>query len=162
MEHSVLEIARPVRRRLTRLTQKPSEHARRAHAMLLLWELGNCVAEVARRLYAGRSSVQHWRTLYEEFGEQGLVPIERGRSDWKATDEVLAALEALMETSPQDHGYLRSRWSSELLIDPQEMHHHCREHLSQQKTPVVWCRVEEFPLTGSRKDQEITLPVNMI
>ena len=95
MEHSVLEIARPVRRRLTRLTQKPSEHARRAHAILLLWELGNCVAEVARRLYAGRSSVQHWRTLYEEFGEQGLVPIERGRSDWKATDEVLAALEAL-------------------------------------------------------------------
>ena len=115
MEQSVLEIPRPVRRRLKRLTQKPSEHGRRAHAILLLWETGNYVAEVARRLYAARSSVQRWRALYEEFGEDALAPIERGRSDWKASDEVLSALEALMESSPQDHGYLRSRWSSELL-----------------------------------------------
>ena len=114
MEHSVLEISR-VRRRLKRLTQKSSEHGRRAHAILLLWETSNYVAEVARRLYAARSSVQRWRALYEEFGEDGLIPIERGRNDWKACDEVLAALGALVESSPEDHGYLRSRWSSELL-----------------------------------------------
>ncbi len=115
MEHSVLGIPRPVRRRLKRLTQKPSEHGRRAHAVLLLWETGNHVAEVARRLYAARSSVQRWRALYEEFGEEGLRPLDRGRCEWKACEEVFAALEALVGCSPEDHGYLRSRWSSELL-----------------------------------------------
>lgn len=115
MEDSVLHIPRAERRRLKRLTQKPSEYGRRAHAILLLWETNNCVAEVARQLYAARSSVQRWRALYEEFGEDGLRPLDRGRSEWKACDEVLAALAALVESYPQDHGYLRSRWSSELL-----------------------------------------------
>ncbi len=115
MEYSVQEIPRTVRRRLKRLAQKPSEHGRRAHAILLLWETNNWVAEVARRLCAARSSVQRWRALYEEFGEDGLRPLERGRSEWKACDEVLAALAALIDSSPEDHGYLRSRWSSELL-----------------------------------------------
>ena len=115
MGHSVLEIPRAVRRRLKRLAQKPSEHGRRAHAILLLWETGNCVARVARGLYAARSSVQRWRALFEEYGEQGLRPLERGRSEWKANDKVLESLAALTDSSPRDHGYLRSRWSSELL-----------------------------------------------
>ena len=85
MGHSVVEIPRGVRRRLKGLAQKPSEHGRRAHAILLLWETGNCVARVARGLYAARSSVQRWRALYEEYGEQGLRPLERGRSEWKRT-----------------------------------------------------------------------------
>ena len=34
---------------------------------------------------------------------------------------------------------------------------HCREHLSLQKTPVVWCRVNAFPLTGSGKIQKFAL-----
>lgn len=115
MGHSVLEIPRAVRRRLKRLAQKPSEHGRRAHAILQLWETGNCVARVARGLYAARSSVQRWRALFEEYGEQGLRPLERGRSEWKANDKVLESLAALTDSSPRDHGYLRSRWSSELL-----------------------------------------------
>lgn len=42
-------------------------------------------------------------------------------------------------------------------VDPQEMRRHCRERLSPQKTPVVWCKVEEFPLTGSRKIKKFAL-----
>lgn len=115
MPHSVLNIPRPVRRRLKKLSQKPSEQSRRAHAILLLWETGNCVATVARVLHAARSSVQRWRALYEDFGEQGLVPLRRGRSAWKANDEVLTALLELLQSTPKEHGFLRSRWSSELL-----------------------------------------------
>ena len=38
-----------------------------------------------------------------------------------------------------------------------ELHDYCREHLSPQKTPKVWCRVEAFPLTGSGKVQKFVL-----
>ncbi len=115
MEHSVLKIPRSVRRRLKKLTQKPSEQSRRAHAILLLWKTGNRVASVARVLCAARSSVQYWRSLYEDYGEQGLVPLRRGRSAWKVSEGVLTALIELLQSTPGDHGYLRSRWSSELL-----------------------------------------------
>jgi putative transposase len=115
MEHSVLKIPRPVRRRLKNLTQKPTEQNRRTHAILLLWETENCVATVARLLHAARSSVQLWRALYEDFGEQGLVALRRGCSAWKANDEVSAALIELLQPTPGDRAYLRSCWSSELL-----------------------------------------------
>ncbi|MFK8019473.1 MAG: AMP-binding protein [Pseudomonadales bacterium] len=38
-----------------------------------------------------------------------------------------------------------------------ELHQYCREHLSAQKTPTVWQRVEQFPLTGSGKIQKFAL-----
>ena len=49
------------------------------------------------------------------------------------------------------------RSESDQVIDSQELHRHCREHLSPQKTPAVWCRVEAFPLTGSGKIQKFML-----
>ena len=43
------------------------------------------------------------------------------------------------------------------IIDPKDMHRYCREHISPQKTPVVWCAVESFPLTGSGKIRKFAL-----
>ena len=116
MSHSVTEMPRWVRRRLQRVVQTSwdKDHVRRALAILHLWET-NSVSEVARRLCAARSSVQRWRSEFEEFGEAGIEPQPRGRTDWKANDELLLRLEALVRTSPQTYGYLRTRWSSELL-----------------------------------------------
>jgi transposase len=84
-------------------------------AVLQLWETGDDVAEVSRRLCAARSSVYRWRGQFEEFGEQGIAPQVRGRTDWKASDELLEALGTLVRMSPRELGYLRTRWSSELL-----------------------------------------------
>ena len=42
-------------------------------------------------------------------------------------------------------------------IEREELHAHCREHMSPQKTPVVWVQVDEFPLTGSGKIQKFAL-----
>jgi len=39
----------------------------------------------------------------------------------------------------------------------EELHRYCREHLSAQKTPTVWARVDEFPLTGPGKIQKFAL-----
>ncbi len=41
--------------------------------------------------------------------------------------------------------------------DAKKLHDFCRERLSPQKTPTIWCRVEEFPMTGSRKIQKFVL-----
>ena len=38
-----------------------------------------------------------------------------------------------------------------------ELHSYCRDHLSPQKTPSVWVRVEEFPLTPSGKIKKFVL-----
>jgi transposase len=94
---------------------RDKDEVRRALAILQLWEQKGCVSAVARMLCAARSSVNRWRALYEEYGEEGITPKPRGRSDWKATDTVLAALDKLVRETPSVYGYLRSRWSSELL-----------------------------------------------
>ena len=38
-----------------------------------------------------------------------------------------------------------------------EPHDYCRDHLSPQKTPKLWRRVDSFPLTGSGKIQKFAL-----
>jgi transposase len=117
MSESVLALGRGVRRRLRKVVQNPGEanYGRRAHAILLLWESGGFVSGVADTLCAARSSVNRWRALFEQYGEDGLRPQPRGRTDYKATEAVLTNLMRLVEQTPQDYGYLRSRWSSELL-----------------------------------------------
>lgn len=117
MMMSVEEMSRAVRRRLRRVVHKPldAQHGRRALALLKLWESGGHVSQVAEELCAARSSIQRWRGLYETYGEDGIKPQARGRKDYKATEKVLVRLSELVDHSPQDYGYLRSRWSSELL-----------------------------------------------
>ena len=117
MKHSVIEMTRAVRRRLERVVRNSREkdYARRALAVLHLWETQGNVAEVAHRVRAARSSVYRWLSLYETYGEDGLRPQARGRSDWKATEEVLSMLESIAREDPRERGYLRSRWSSQLL-----------------------------------------------
>ena len=117
MEHSVVEMKRAVRRRLRRAVQKSRDAAyvRRCAGVLRLFETKNNVSETARRCHARRATVGEWRRLYETAGEVGLEPQSRGREDYKATDLILAQLNELVRQDPTDLGYLRSRWSSELL-----------------------------------------------
>ena len=43
--------------------------------------------------------------LFEEYSEQGLRPLDRGRSEWKANGEANESLAAQMDSSPGDRGY---------------------------------------------------------
>ena len=43
------------------------------------WQLG-CRGDPPA-LRGARASVQRWRALYKEFGEDGLWPLDRGRSE---------------------------------------------------------------------------------
>lgn len=42
-------------------------------------------------------------------------------------------------------------------LDVRALHGYCRQHLSPQKTPTVWCKVDDFPLTGPGKFQKFLL-----
>ena len=113
MQYSIQAMPRPIRRRLKRTVQKSPDrdHVRRALALLHLF-VGHGVTETARVVCAARSTVGQWRGLYEEYGEAGLVPACRGRSPWTVTEELMVALDALLEGTPEAYGYVRSRWSS--------------------------------------------------
>ena len=117
MMNSVTEMSRAVRRRLERVVHKSrdKDYARRALALLHLWESEGNVAEAAHRVRAARSSVYRWESSYETYGEEGIRPQSRGRVDWKASEELLKELETIVGEDPRELGYLRSRWSSELL-----------------------------------------------
>lgn len=116
MEHSIERMPRAVRRRLTRVVRKgrDGDYRRRANALLLLHE-GLAVSETARLLLASRKSIREWRARYLRFGEAGLVPQERGRQATTVTEELCAKVLELLEHAPKEHGYLNSRWTSELL-----------------------------------------------
>ncbi len=116
MSHSIEAMPRPVRRRLKRIVQRTTDkdHARRAQTLLHL-AAGYSITQTADLVLADRSSVGRWRVLFEEYGGAGLEPAPRGRSPWTVTDELGEALSQVLEQTPKDYGYLRSRWSSELL-----------------------------------------------
>ena len=113
MTHRVAEMSRAVRRRLGRVVQKSrdKDYARRALALLHRWASGGNVAEVAHGVRAVRSSVYRWKSTYETYREEGIRAQSRGRVDWKASEELLEELEAIVGEDPRELGYLRSRWS---------------------------------------------------
>ena len=49
------------------------------------------------------------------------------------------------------------RTDNDLQVTARVLHEFCRERLSPQKTPTIWCRLEEFPMTGSRKIQKFVI-----
>jgi len=49
-----------------------------------------------------------------------------------------------------------------LPLDIASLRSYCREHLSPQKTPTIWRRVETFPLTGSGKIQKFKVRENFV
>ena len=61
MTHSIQDMTRPIRRRLTRVIHKASDpnYRRRANAMSLLHE-GYCKSEVSRLLQVARTTLDDW------------------------------------------------------------------------------------------------------
>ena len=116
MNQSINEMPRPVRRRLKRITQKhrDGDYRRRANALLLL-HAGHNVTQTAELITASRTSVRDWRKRYTQFGEAGLAPEVRGRLVETVTEELCAALLKWVQEPPATCGYLRSRWTSEML-----------------------------------------------
>lgn len=84
---------------------------------LLMLNAGEALSGVAEVLQASRNSVRHWRRCYEQYGETGLVPEPQGRKESTVTETLCAKLLELVEGLPGQYGYLRSRWTSEMLAE---------------------------------------------
>lgn len=104
------------RNKLARIARKSREPrvVRRALAMSQLAR-GQTVAKVAEAVCAARSTIYQWAQRFVTGGIDALHSDHRGSERWTMNIATVAALEAFLETTPLDHGYLRSRWSSELL-----------------------------------------------
>jgi transposase len=88
-------------------------HRRRALARLLRYEQYT-ISEISRQLRASRTSVKRWDNLYLRFGESGLVPEQGGRPAVTVNESVCAKLLELVRETRR-YGYVRSRWTSEML-----------------------------------------------
>lgn len=93
---------------------RDKNHSRRLIAILMLHQ-GMTVSEVARLLCAARSSVGRWINWFTLQGVEGLKSLKPGRSPRWPVADILRILPLLVQRSPQDFGWLRSRWSTELL-----------------------------------------------
>ena len=115
MSASVRRLDRPAKRRLQRAIQKSrdAEQVRRATAVLAAAAYG--VSDAARTVAAARSSVYRWLCRFSSEDVEGLRSGPRGRPVETVTEEVVELLLSLASGRPSEHGYLRSRWSSELL-----------------------------------------------
>jgi len=116
MIDDIRKLSRPVVRRLKRLIQRTKDPlvVRRASALLLL-ATGKSVTEVHRQTAAARSTINEWRELFMAEGIYGLTPLDRGRVSWTVTIEFMNVFLPLLHQTPEQCGYARSRWSSELL-----------------------------------------------
>ncbi|QXE13508.1 IS630 family transposase [Pectobacterium atrosepticum] len=94
---------------------RDKNYARRLIAMLMLHR-GMTVTDVARLLCAARSSVGRWINWFTLHGIEGLQSLRSGRAPRWPVADILQVLPLLVQRSPQDFGWLRSRWSTELCI----------------------------------------------
>jgi len=61
--------------------------------------------------------VRDWRSRYEQYGEAGLVSEPQGRKETTVTEALCAKVLELVQEKPHEYGYLRSRWTSQMLAE---------------------------------------------
>ncbi|HGE8269998.1 TPA: IS630 family transposase [Aeromonas hydrophila] len=89
-------------------------HAHRLMAILLLHK-GRSIADVHHLTEAARSAIGHWLRWYLDEGIDALEALPAGRASVLSAAKIVTLLVLLMQFSPQDFGYQRSRWCTELL-----------------------------------------------
>jgi transposase len=83
-------------------------------AILLLHE-GRTITDVHHLTGAARSTIGRWLRWYRDEGVGALEALPAGRAPVLPVAKIVTLLVLLMQFSPQDFGYQRSRWCTELL-----------------------------------------------
>ena len=109
-------LPRPQRRRIHKIIHATRDkgHARRLMAIVLLHE-GRTITDVHHLTGAARSTIGRWLRWYRDEGIDALEALPAGRAPVLPIAKIVTSLVLLMQFSPQDFGYQRSRWCTELL-----------------------------------------------
>ncbi|MFM5573663.1 IS630 family transposase [Aeromonas veronii] len=102
---------RPQRRRIHKIIHATRDkgHTRRLMAILLLHE-GRTITDVHHLTGAARSTISRWLRCYRDEGVGALEALPAGRAPVLPVAKIVTLLVLLMQFSPQDFGYQRSRW----------------------------------------------------
>lgn len=118
MSQRTLSLDDSQREELTELVRSTDDAnvVRRALAMLFVDEC-DTKTEAAQRVRASRNSLYRWLDWFKHDGLEGLQQDERGAPRETVTKEVVDTVETLLDQSPRQAGYLRSRWTTPLLAE---------------------------------------------
>lgn len=113
----VLQLARPVRRRLKQLTRKNPDPGIRTRArIVLLYQLGWGAPRIAEALGCVPATAVRVVNRFLQLGEEGLLDGRRDNGLPKVDADLLQALAELINKSPEQYGCLRPTWTRELLV----------------------------------------------
>jgi putative transposase len=87
----------------------------RAHVLLLLAE-GHTWSLIAGMLFTSPRTIGRWRKRFEQQGLDGVFGAKRGRPAVLITWWVAFVVRWVVEKTPRDFGFLRSRWSCATLV----------------------------------------------
>jgi transposase len=90
-------------------------HYRTRLNIILLYAAGKETKEIASTLHCARSTAIHVAQRFLAEGPAGLVDRRGENGEAKVDDDLRAALVVLVRTIPQDYGWERSTWTTELL-----------------------------------------------
>lgn len=94
-------------------TTHDKQHACRVMAILLCYE-GCTLKKIHQLTGAARSTLGRWLNWYHKGGLEALRSQRPGRPPALPSGHIIQVLQVLIQFSPQDLGYQRSRWSTEL------------------------------------------------
>jgi transposase len=111
------------RRRLRRqLAQTRDARLYRKTLAVLEFDHGRSAADIARMLGVTRQTVYDWVEAYTQDHDPASLQDQPGRGRYLLLDEDQAhLLEALLASSPQDHGYPHTTWTLPLLQEALEI-----------------------------------------
>ena len=136
------------------------DEVRRALAILRLAE-GHSVSEVASLTEAARSSVYRWVEAFRRDGVAGLRSRRRGRECVTVTELLIEAVQWLAARQPDQFGYLRSTWTSELMAIALNEHFALSAHASTlrrlfRRIGLVWRRARPtLHISDPRKAEKL-------
>ena len=161
-----MPIIAPIPRNERRLMRKSihktrdKNHARRLNAMLMLHD-GNSVNHVPTTLFCARSSIGRWINWLTQYGLEGLKSLPSGRQRRWPFEQICALLRQLVQRTPGDFGYQRSRWSTELLTIKIREITGCQLHASTVRrwlpaAGLVWRRAAPtFRIRDPHKEEKM-------
>lgn len=105
-----------VKRRLRRRTKRTKDTPLRTRYLIVVSLAdGRSPTDTARALIVSRSTIYRVAARYRQQGETGLVDRREDNGDVKCDEAYLATLYEVVEGQPEDHGWMRSTWTQELL-----------------------------------------------